>query len=231
MNQIVIIDDMKQHIDRILPFLNDLPHDAIKTYQSVSEFTKDRDTLSDYSIFILDICIDQDDGIELAKNILQLFPSSQIIFISSFLEKAIDVYEVEHCYFIYKPKLEAYLPDALNKASHKIEEAKQCLIIQLKDKVKVIRFADIIYIERNKRNTFIHTVSETIRYAENLNLLDEQLPDYFIRCHNSFIFNIKFALEIKRTSVLLENRITIPVSRKYQLNVKAATHHYLMKEL
>ena len=186
MNQIIIIDDMKQHIDRILPFLDFLSQDAIKTFQSVSEFTKERDTLSDYSIFILDIFIGQDDGIQLAKSILQFFPSSQIIFISSFLEKAIDVYEVDHCYFIYKPKLEEYLPEALNKATLKIEESKQCLTIKLKDKIKVIRFTDIIYIERDKRNTFIHTVSETIRYAENLNLLDEQLPDYFIRCHILF---------------------------------------------
>lgn len=231
MNQIVIVDDMKQHIDRILPFLKDLPQEAIKTYQSVSDFTKDRETLTDYSIFILDICINQDDGIQLAKDILQLFPSSQIIFISSFLEKAIDVYEVNHCYFIYKPKLEEYLADALNKAMHNIEQAQQSLTIQLKDKVKVIKLKHIIYIERNKRNTFIHTTSETIKYSENLNLLYEQLPDYFIRCHNSFIFNIRCALEIKRTSILLENQITIPVSRKYQSNVKEAIHHYLMKEL
>lgn len=231
MHQIVIIDDMKQHIERILPFLTNYPQDTIKTYQSVSEFKNNLSAITDYSIFILDICINDDDGIALAKTILNLFPSSQIIFISSFLEKAIDVYKVQHCYFIYKPKLEEYLPDALNKAIHNIEESQKCLTIQLKDKVKVIQLKKIIYIERNKRYSYIHTIDETIKLPENLNSLYEQLPEYFIRCHNSFIFNIKFAQEFKRTSIMLENEITIPVSRKYHNDVKKAIHQYLINEL
>lgn len=231
MHNIVIIDDMKEHIDRILPFLNTYPDQSIKTYQSVHEFSNDIHDFSDDTLFILDICIGENDGIALAKTIIEIYPSSQIIFISSFLDKALEVYEVNHCYFIYKPQLEHYLPIAFAKAMDNMEDEQKYLSLQLKDKVMIIKFKDIIYIERNKRNTFIHTVNETIKTAINLNVLFEQLPSYFIRSHNSFIFNIKCAKEIKRTTVILNEGITIPVSRRYQNEVKKTLHQYLIKQL
>lgn len=231
MHNTVIIDDMKEHIDRILPFLKNYPDQSIRTYQSVDEFSKDIHQFSNDTLFILDICIGENDGISIAKTIIEMYPSAQIIFISSFLDKALEVYEVKHCYFIYKPQLEHYLPAALAKAMDNLEDEQKYLSLQLKDKVMIIRFKDIIYIERNKRNTFVHSTDETVKTSVNLNVLFDQLPLYFVRSHNSFIFNIKYAKEIKRTSVILNDGVTIPVSRRYQNEVKKALHQYLINQL
>lgn len=58
-------------------------------------------------IAVLDIQMDEMTGIELAKQLNAALPQCAIIFVSSFLGFATDVYEAEHTYFILKSELGA----------------------------------------------------------------------------------------------------------------------------
>ena len=56
-------------------------------------------------IALLDICMPEQDGIRLAQSMKQYAPFCQIIFLSSYLSYATEVYETEHIYFILKSQL------------------------------------------------------------------------------------------------------------------------------
>ena len=67
-------------------------------------------------IAVLDIQMDEMTGIELAKQLNAALPQCAIIFVSSFLGFATDVYEAEHTYFILKSELEQRIGTALQRA-------------------------------------------------------------------------------------------------------------------
>ena len=61
--------------------------------------------------------------------------------------------------------------------------------------------------------------------------MSNKLPSYFIRCHRSYIINAKKVIEQKREEFVLENNITIPISRSYQKQVEKLFQEFLMEHL
>ena len=48
----------------------------------------------------------------------------------------------------------------------------------------------------------------------------EELPDTFIRCHQSFIVNRDYVRNVEGNQFLLSSGNVIPISKKYAKNVK-----------
>ena len=90
---------------------------------------------------------------------------------------------------------------------------------------------NIFYIERNQRYSYICTNDDIIKTQTSLNELKSKLPNYFIRSHNSYIFNAKYLLEIKRTNIILKNNYNIPISRAYKQSVKEELHDFFIDSL
>ncbi len=86
---------------------------------------------------------------------------TQLIFISQYLEYASDVYSTKHTYFIYKNRLNEYLPAALDAALKNLQtDEEQYLTIKIKRSHPRIPVNDILYLERNLRETSVHTRTE-----------------------------------------------------------------------
>lgn len=232
MQNIIIIDDMKEQIQYFQNIIRTMNYQfQVQSFFNIHDVLLHMNQFPDYSIIIIDILLKDHDGIELAKKLNTLHKNFQIIFISAYLEKATEVYETNHCYFVYKPESEKRLPMAIEKAIYHNIESQKVLTISLKDKIKIIPLSDIIYIERIQRYSYIYTIHETIKTAQKINRLLEQLPLQFIRTHNSYIINAYYVSEIKRTHVILNNQQPIPISRAHQEELKKQFHTFLMEQL
>lgn len=234
MKNIVIIDDLSEHMTQMETIIMQMNEDfIIKKYNNPQLLHENITSFPIDTIFIIDILIGEVNGIEFAKEILEKLADAHIIFISSYLEKATEVYEVDHCYFVYKPEMTKRLPLAIHKALNNIQLSHQILSIQLKDKIKIIQTKDIYYLERHKRTTYIYCQDEVIQTALKLKDLLPSLPFPFIRCHNSYIVNLDMVSECKRTYIILHNNDInpIPISRAYHQSVKETFHKYLLKKI
>ena len=231
MYTITILDDIKEHIHEMKKIILEMNQSfKINEYIDFKQFFQDINSFQNNTIFILDIMLNQINGIDVASYILQIHPHAQIIFISSYLEKATEVYEVDHCYFVYKPEMESKLPNAIDKAIDRIESSKKTLHVQLKDKVKIINLCDIIYLERDKRTTYIHCLNEQVKTGIKIDEFLVSLPSSFVRCHHSYIINLDAVTEYKRNHFLLMNQIMIPISRSYYQNTKLQFNQFLLQK-
>ena len=112
-----------------------------------------------YDIVFLDISLGEEtvSGIELGQIINGENPRTQLIFISQYLEYASDVYSTKHTYFIYKNRLNEYLPAALDAALKNLQTDKEpFLTVKIKQSHHRIPVNDILFLERNLRETFIY---------------------------------------------------------------------------
>lgn len=232
MQQIIIIDDIEEHIKKIKECIEmSFKSFHIIFFKYPEQTIDDIELFPDNTIFILDIQLLEKNGIDLAKQIHKVCKNAQIIFSSSYLKNAPDVYEVEHCYFVYKPELQTKLLKAINKALENISESNKIITFHLKDKIKIVNIDNIFYIERNQRYSYICTNDDIIKTQTSLDELKSKLPNYFIRSHNSYIFNAKYLLEIKRTNIILKNNYNIPISRAYKQSVKEELHDFFIDSL
>lgn len=233
MTNVIIVDDQETYLNdiesRVLSLgIEDL---CIRKYQSEKQFIKDIQNIPEYSIFLIDIVLNKNSGIEVAKFINAYIRGAIVIFISSYLDKVVDIYDAQHYYFIYKPELEKRLPMAFEKAMKSLKNLKQTLSIDVKGKTVVLHSHDILYLERQRHTTTIIDSQQEIKCHYKLDEMLNKLPSYFIRCHRSYIINAKKVIEQKREEFILENNIIIPISRAYQKEVEKKFQEFLMEHL
>lgn len=214
---ICICDDDSAFCDTLANLLRELEPES-----SVSVFTKPDELIGAFSrsdalcdLFLLDINLRNraSDGISLAKRLHAMFPASQIVFVTAYPEYVSDVYETEHCYFIKKSDLGAYLPRAIDKAKRTLSE-RDILLISGAERVK-IKPSEITFIERYGRKTIIACSNgKRLSATQPLEALEAELPEYsFARCHNSFIVSLERVASMSRTELFLDDGQRIPVSR------------------
>lgn len=168
-------------------------------------------------IALLDIQLPGDNGISLAQHINTAYPACQIIYLTNFIDFAVDVYRTNHVWFVTKDRLASTLPTALEQAVAALHSHRnEVLSVPQKAGICVLQQSDIFYIERALRTTQIVAAQKTIDCNEPLDALAFRLNEnLFSRCHNSYIVNLRHIAYFKRTALEISNGSTIPVSRKY----------------
>lgn len=186
-------------------------------------------------IFLLDIRFRDEgqDGIGLARQLRARFPNAQIIFISNYPDYISDVYEVEHCYFVLKNQLELYLPAAINRARQNLNvEKKQLMLNTGHGKKSAVPLSEILYFERKKRTTEVVLATGVLYTSTALpKLLCTEEGGGFVRCHNSFIVNLRHVRTLLRTELVLEGGNIVPVSRYYRNAVQQQFAQFMCSQL
>lgn len=233
MIQIVICDDIEKERKNLIHQLEkiELPEYAIIEYQNSKELMEAIDVFNQDCIFLLDIVMPNMTGVEVAKFINAKVKHASIIFITAYLNMVTDVYDTEHCYFILKSELEQRLAVAMSKSLQQIHNSRQSILItQGKEKIAIYQ-ADIYYIERVKRYTYLHLEKTTLRVSENLDTLCCHLHPWFHQCHNSYIVNYSMVKSMQASSFLMRNSECVPISRKYAVQNKQEYHSYIIHSI
>ena len=79
---------------------------------------------------------------------------------------------------------------------------------------------EICYLESRGHQTFIHLDQKKEVCCDKLSDLEEQMGEQFVRCHQSFLVNMKYIRRIEKESLILENGKRIPISKKRDLETK-----------
>ena len=225
---LAICEDNPQHYEIICSILRDLAENTFQTCHfstgnELLETISNSASSCPYSIILMDIDLGENsmNGIALADQINKLCPDSQIIFISQYLQYATAVYETEHVYFIHKLQIPKYLPLALQAACRKlVDRQEQYLYFSMNSRNYQVQKSEILYLERNLRQTIIHTRDHAYTTKKRLHDLAEQLKPDFCRCHNSFCVNLHAVCTYSHQGIQLSGGYIVPVSRSYYQSVK-----------
>lgn len=229
-NIILLEDDLRQNLALESRIKNLYPDSLIQLYSYIhaQDMMDQLSRFKGMNIYVLDIVLDKEaSGIDIAKQIHQTDAGAVIIFISAYLEKVTDVYETEHCYFIFKPEVELRLKPALDKAMALCSEMKKVLVVETGAKTVRVPIHSIYCIERIKRYSLLHGKTQTLRVALTFEELFPDLTDSFQQCHQSFIVNFDKVKEHTRTDFILINDQLVPISRSYAKKVNQSFQYYL----
>lgn len=140
-------------------------------------------------------------------------PKSKLILISDFAEVSKNV-SLHPISFLSETAAEEYLGTILKESTRAISpKDSDVLLIRWNKVLYTILKRDILYLERNARNTFIFTKDRTLRCTATVDDLEKELPDYFGRCHKSYLVNMYEIQKVSRTEILMKNGTEIPISR------------------
>lgn len=184
------------------------------------------------AIVMLDVKLKNNNGVNVAKNLQRANPDTQIIFMSGYDDYYLDVYEVEHIYFLKKPVKRQRLKQALSRAIQRLEQIKEANFhMPGRIGTEQIPLSIILYFEKEKRKIHIHSTEKRYSFYGRFEEIEEQLDERFLRCHNSYIVNIAKAQKLSDKKFFFENGRAIPISKSYYGQARNKFLDYLSNSL
>ena len=180
-------------------------------------------------ILITDINLGDGNGIELVNIIQCEHPMLKAIFLTGFIDYATEIFETNPSYFLTKPINENKLTNAIKKVLKNLQfEKNKSVTVKSNGSESVILYKNIVFIESSGRKLTIHTCEEKdISLYEKMDDLQKRLDKSFVRCHKSFLVNMKYIVERTNQSFVLTDGRHIPISKSNFKEVKSKFISYL----
>lgn len=205
---------------KVVEILDDLNIEyEIKVYNSGDDLLEGYDKYTD--IILLDIQMDGLDGMETARKIREFDDNVEIIFITSFVEYALEGYEVNAYRYLLKPVKDENLRTSLINCLNDRNFVKRSIVIKEGDTRIKISLKDIMYIEVQGNDITVHTLKDTYRTKGTMSNFETEInSDMFVRCHKSYLVNLEYIKSIKRYTSILVNDEEVPLSRNKYKEIK-----------
>ena len=232
MMYIVICDDEHSQIK----YLNSLVQEwlskktlkaSISSYKSAESFLFAYEDNKSIDILLLDIQMENMDGIELAKQLRKDNEIVQIIFITGYPDFIAEGYNVSALNYLMKPVTKDKLFEVLDKAEKNVIKQQKSILLDAGTTMLRIPIDKIEYIEARNHDLEIHSVNELYKIKIPLYEMKNKLTDEFIYCHRSYIVNINFIKKITKTDVILDSGQILPLSRRMYTDVNKALINFI----
>lgn len=101
------------------------------------------------------------------------------------------------------------------------EDDGQKFCVDAKEGKAYYPYNKIIHFEAREKKIFLNTLHEESGFYSTLDTIITQLPDYFVKCHRSFIVNTRKIVKIQSSQNLIycEGDIALPLSRSCKADV------------
>lgn len=179
-------------------------------------------------LYILDIHLQDANGLELAKTIRAQQPQAQIIFLTAHAQYVFDAFDVEPLHYLLKPVDEEKLRALIEKALLKYTNAtvKNQFIVQVGNEKIIINEEELFFAEAQGRKITLHFNDKTITYYGKISTLEQQLNGPFFRSHRSYLVHFKQIKRFDQTTIVFVNDTVAFIARnRYKLFVTAFSHY------
>lgn len=160
--------------------------------------------LKPQAVFV-DIELPEMDGMTAAKKLMKNDEDIIVVFVTSRPDFAAEAFEISSFDYILKPFTEERVEKALERiyarlSEREMDKQKLANIFKSADKLYIrsgheLHFIDvnsILYIEKNRKKTVVHTAGNTYETHESINELEKRLDrTNFFRSHKCYLINLK----------------------------------------
>lgn len=171
-----------------------------------------------FDITILDILMPGENGIEIARNIRASGADTEIIFLTSSPEYAVDSYEVKAQNYLLKPVTEEKFFASIDSILAELDEKDTAsfIIYTTEKQYSRIRVSSLVYGEVTHRTITLHLADQTMisavmTFTEFQDIL-KAYPD-FIYPHRSYAVNMHYIQYVTKSDIILTDGQKIPLSR------------------
>lgn len=218
MLKIAVCEDEKEQSELIKEYLRKILDETSLSYEIIT-FNSGEDLFNNYhhdvDIFLLDILMDELNGMDTARKIREIDDKNvEIIFTTSLVDYIQEGYEVRAYRYLLKPLKFEDLKRHMISCINDIREKNKYIFINGKSDILKIKANDITYIEIQKRDMTIHTKKGDHQVKSTMDKVEKYLNNSnFYRCHKSFLVNMEYVDSIKQYVAILENKEEVPISR------------------
>ena len=211
----------------------------VDIYQDIRKLKKEFQEGNRPDVLIMDICHefnpalpktkDRQEGIDCAYELNQRYPELQIIYMTEDVKKYsqhIFLKPVNLLGYLTKPVDLVILKKLLEIAKEKQKQNDEKRVtIMCRNHKQIFYLDEILYLESRAHRTMIHTYEGEEVCRDKISDLEQRMGDTFVRCHQSFLVNMKYIRRIENESFKLENGEEISISKRRYVETKTDISH------
>lgn len=171
-------------------------------------------------------------GLETARALREMGSETVIVFVTGYLEYAVEGYEVEAFRYLLKPSLDAKLPGIVTALMEKLNAQRTSVVLKTTQGEIVIDPQTILFCEKTGHYITVHTENDIHKTRMTMADFEKLLPsEAFVRCHNGFIVNLSQVRNLTEKKVILQRpNLEVPIGRSFKDDLRKAWTRYLKKE-
>lgn len=220
MIRIAIVDDADVICETIELFLkNFFKQNGVSiefdSYYSGEEIIK-RLQQSYFDCIFLDIEIGTKSGIDVSKFLreTQKNETTEIIYVSSHRQYAIDLFDYDPITFLLKPINNEKLIQAFKKFLKRLKINEEVFAFKNGKELYRIPLKDILYFESSDHKIILHTMNTEYVFYDKIDRLVSLLETQKFLCiHKSYLVNSKHIQKYEYETVLIDNGKTLPIAQ------------------
>ena len=237
MLQVAICDDEQFYREKIQTLLiqyfnqKNLEY-TIHPYRSGEEFLSQCENSVKYDIVFMDISMKELDGIQTASQIRAFHSDTQLVFVTAFIDYALEGYKVNAVRYIMKDTMDTAITECMDTILQKMRLSQ--VTFSFMDGEATLYTDNILYVESQKHKSFFHYMQSgaansstdrsgivTYQIYEKLDLIEQRLSGYgFLRIHKSYLVNMKHIRRLSNYTAFLDTGEELPVPRLRYQSVK-----------
>lgn len=189
-----------------------------------------------FDIFILDIMMEEKDGISLGREIRQQSPKSAIIYVTGSPEYALGAFGVYASGYLLKPVDEEQFAECMNHVVHQMQSREESIYtFKSREGIVNVELGNLLRVENISR--VMHFYLESGEVFESVYIrkpfekqLEQLLSDErFIQPHKSFVINMEHVEKVLVHDFMMTDGVIVPISRNNLAMVKKRYLEYLSK--
>lgn len=170
-----------------------------------------------FDVIYLDVQMPLMDGMTLATKIREIDRTIPLIFVTNYVQYAIDGYKVDASDFLLKPVKYFNFCEHFKRIEDRFKRQEDAIAITSSEGIVKILLDELYYVESNAHIILYHVFSngaeKVLETSDTMKNVEQKLADYnFYRCNNSFIVNLKHVAGISGNDVLIADT-KLPISR------------------
>lgn len=229
MFQITVCDDEQYYREKIqsllVQYLDKKEIDyKIQCYHSGEQFLNQYENSVKYDIIFLDISMKELDGIQTATRIRTFHSTTFLVFVTAFIDYALEGYKVNAVRYIMKDTLDTAIPECMNAILQKMQTAQ--VTFPFINRERTLYTDNILYIESKKHKSYFYYIQSnsvqsgitTLQIYKKLDCIEESLSKHgFLRIHKSYLVNMKHICKISNYTAFLDTKKALPIPHlRYQ---------------
>ncbi len=216
---IAICDDSKSDAEMIRFSLMDITDEIeIMWFEKGSELTESIKNGTYYDLVFQDIYLEKEIGMDIARTVKELSPDTQIIFVTTSLDHAIDAFKVQAIDYLVKPCTEADVVKAFSRVTMKRNsQASSSVVLNSRKDIRVFYPENVIKIESDRHYTNIYSKNKKAeRLLISFTKAAEQFGKKFIEIRRGLLVNPDYIEKITGATVILSDGSTyiLPKAKK-----------------
>ncbi|MCM1103807.1 MAG: LytTR family DNA-binding domain-containing protein [Clostridium sp.] len=190
-----------------------LPDAEVCLYGSAEELLAEKNMPE---LLFLDIKMSGMNGMALAEKLRSRDRDVTIIFLTALEEYVYRAFDVGAFHYMLKPVDPVRFYEVLERAVRERrrnrkpacpcgEREEESLTIRSKARTEKVYLSEIVYLEVFNRKVTLHKMQEQMEFYGRLKELEQRLNEDFVRCHRSYVVNLRYVRRYNGTEVALEN--------------------------